>query len=69
MSRNTLNFDEVETNKNKFHGSKQPFVLDSMDINKTVTSGNLNTVGKALNLSLVMQTMMLLNLCVSCCLK
>ena len=38
MSRKTLCFDEVETNKNKFHGSKQPIVLNSMDINKIVTS-------------------------------
>ena len=38
MSRKTLCFDEVETNKNKFHGSKQPIVLNSVDINKIVTS-------------------------------
>ena len=35
MSGKTLNFDEFEINMKKFHGSKQPFVLNSVDINKT----------------------------------
>ena len=37
MSGKALNFDKVEINKNKFHGSKKSIVLDSMDINRIVT--------------------------------
>ena len=38
MNRKTLNFDEAEISKNKFHGSKQPVVLNSVDTSKIVTS-------------------------------
>ena len=38
MSGKTLNYNKVEINKNKFHGSKQSIVLDSVKINRIVTS-------------------------------
>ena len=38
MSGKTLNYNKVEINKNKFHGSKQSVVLDSVKINRIVTS-------------------------------
>ena len=46
MSGKTLNFHELEINKNKFHGSKQPIVLDSVDINNIVTSSKFKCEDK-----------------------
>ena len=36
MSGKALTVNEVEVNKNKFHGSKWPIVLDLVNINRTV---------------------------------
>ena len=37
MSGNTLNFNEVEINKNRFHGSNQSIELNLVDVHKIVT--------------------------------
>ena len=47
MSRKSLNFDEYEINKNKFHGSKQPIGINAMDINRKVTSSKIEQVEKS----------------------
>ena len=37
MSGNTLNFNEVEINKNRYHGSNQSIELNLVDVHKIVT--------------------------------
>ena len=69
MSGKTLNYNKVEINKNKFHGSKQSIVLDSVKINRIVTSDKSKHSEKALNILLVTQMMVLLDLYILYCLK
>ena len=38
MTEKTLQFDDVEVNKKKFHDSKQPIALNLVDINQIVKS-------------------------------
>ena len=38
MTEKTLQFDDVEVSKKKFHGSKQPIALNLVDINQIVKS-------------------------------
>ena len=38
MTEKTLQFDDVEINKKKFHDSKQPIALNLVDINQIVKS-------------------------------
>ena len=45
MSGKTLNYDEVETNKNGFHASKQPIVLILVDVNRIVKSDRFKHSG------------------------
>ena len=39
MSKKILKFGDIETNKKEFHASKQPVILDLVNINQIVASG------------------------------
>ena len=41
MSKTTLNFNEVEINKNKFHTYKQPIDLNLLDAHKVITASKI----------------------------
>ena len=46
MSEKTLQFGDVEVNKKEFHASKQPIVLNLVDINQIVISDKFKHNGK-----------------------
>ena len=61
MSKKTLNFNDVETNKKEFLVSKQPIALDSVLINKIAVSDHLNIMTKVLNILKAIKTVMSLD--------
>ena len=44
MSEKALKFGNVEVNKKEFHNYKQPIVLDSVDIDKTVATDKFENI-------------------------
>ena len=46
MSENTLKFGNVVVNKNEFHTSKKPIVLNLIDTDKTIISDKFKHNGK-----------------------
>ena len=55
MSEKTLKFENIRVNKNKFHKSKQPVDLASVNVDQIVYLANLNIVMKALSILLVIK--------------
>ena len=53
MSEKTLKFNNIILNKKKFHRSKEPIDLLSVDLYQIVVSQNLNIMTKALSILLV----------------
>ena len=53
MSAKTLKFNNIRLNKKKFHRSKEPIDLLSVDLYQIVVSQNLNIMTKALSILLV----------------
>lgn len=50
MSGKTLDFDKVKLNKRKFHVSKQPINLNSVNANKIVMSASVKHGGEGLTI-------------------
>ena len=46
LSKKTLNFDNVEVNKKEFHTSKQPIVLNLVNINQMLMSDKFGNSDK-----------------------
>ena len=62
MSEKTLKFENIRVNKNKFHKSKQPVDLASVNVDQMVISGKFKH--KYLSILLVIKKVKLLNRCV-----
>ena len=52
MGRKALNFNGVEINKRKFHTSKQPINLDSVNFNKIIMSAKVKHGDKSFKYSI-----------------
>ena len=62
MNEKTLKFENIRVNKNKFHKSKQPVDLASVNVDQMVISGKFKH--KYLSILLVIKKVKLLNRCV-----
>ena len=59
MSEQIVKFDEIVVNKKDFHASKEAIILDLVESSKILVSDNLNTVKMALNILLVIYTLIM----------
>ena len=61
MSEKTLKFDNIRFNKKKFHKSKQPIDLISVNVDQIVVSDKFKHREEGSKILLVTKTMKLLN--------
>ena len=57
MNKTVIKFDDIETEKQKFHQDKRPISIKDVDISKTVASNKASLGKRVLSISLAIKTL------------